>query len=291
MNRVLPLVPIIALAAMAACARETPIPEIALGAADYAFTMPDSLAAGLVHVRMTNTGQEDHHAQFIRLNDGVTYAAFDSARQSVLQAAATEGEGAFTRLFQVASAAGGAAPVGPGGQAEAVLDLQAGNYVMLCFIPSPDGTPHLAKGMTKRFTVTASSGRPPAAPVATDTVRMSDFAFQMPAMRAGRTTVAVTNTGQEAHEFVIVRLKGITAEQFGQMMSAPPPPPPAGAPPPGPPPFEFVGGLQGIMPGQRAWTTLELTAGSYVAICAIPSAANQGRPHVALGMSLAFTVQ
>jgi hypothetical protein len=27
------------------------------------------------------------------------------------------------------------------------LNLEAGTYVLACFIPSPDGVPHLAKGM------------------------------------------------------------------------------------------------------------------------------------------------
>lgn len=275
-----------------ACTRETAYVEITLDAHDYSFSMPDSVAGGLVHVRFANSGTEDHHAQFIRLNDGVTDEQFDITLQTTLQSLATEGDVAFTRLFEVASAAGGPSVIGASRTMDLVMDLQPGRYVLICFIPSPDGIPHVAKGMTRKVTVTAPSSSQPSPPVAAGTVDMADFAFAtMPPITAGKTMIEVRNSGREPHEMVIVRLKGLSASQLLQMLSAPHPPPAAGAgPPPGPPPFEFVGGVQAIMPGQRAWTTLDLTPGEYALICNIPSPAHQGRPHTALGMLRAFTV-
>jgi hypothetical protein len=40
---------------------------------------------------------------------------------------------------------------------------RAGTYVFSCFIPSPDGTPHVAKGMGAPFTVVAEPRAPPPA--------------------------------------------------------------------------------------------------------------------------------
>ncbi len=45
------------------------------------------------------------------------------------------------------------------------------------------------------------------------------------------------------------------------------------------------------MPGQVGWLTLDLPAGEYAALCFIPSAANWGAPHFALGMLNGFTVR
>lgn len=43
----------------------------------------------------------------------------------------------------------------PGGEDDEVVtvDLEAGNWVALCFIPGPDGTPHVFSGMAVPFTV------------------------------------------------------------------------------------------------------------------------------------------
>lgn len=36
----------------------------------------------------------------------------------------------------------------PNGETRATLDLARGHYLITCYIPSPDGVPHFAKGMT-----------------------------------------------------------------------------------------------------------------------------------------------
>ena len=42
------------------------------GARDYAYTAPERLPSGWVTIRMTNHGDEPHHGQLLRLNDGVS---------------------------------------------------------------------------------------------------------------------------------------------------------------------------------------------------------------------------
>jgi len=274
---------------LAACEAAPPtIPEIQLSSRDFAFNLPDTIAGGLVTVHLVNDGQEDHHAQFIRLNDGVTRARFDSVFEAVMAAVPTEGEAAFMRLFEIVTMAGGPSVVAPGAQTAVTLDLAAGQYVLACFVASPDGVSHIAKGMRRWLTVTAPPATMPPPPVADGRVDMADFAFAtMPEMHAGPMVLEVTNSGQEPHEMVVVRLEGIGLDQFMAMVMEPPAP---GEAPPGPPPFTFVGGMQGLMPGAHGWARLDLTPGDYALICFIPSPANQGKPHIALGMARAFTV-
>jgi len=276
-------------ALVVACEREPSIAEITLGGEDFAFALPDTIAGGLVRFHFVNDGQEDHHAQFISLNDGVSRAQFDSLFAAVMEAVPTEGEVAFMRLFEIATVAGGPSVIAPGTRMDVAMELAAGEYILLCFVPSPDGVPHLAKGMRRWLTVTAPPAEAPPPPVAAGQVDMVDFAFaQLPAMDSGQVVLEVTNSGVEPHEMVVLRLEGVTIEQVLPMLTGPPPS--ESAPPPGPPPLRFMGGLQAIMPGQRAWVTLDLPPGDYALICFIPSPANDGQSHAALGMVKAFTI-
>ncbi|MBI4329489.1 MAG: hypothetical protein HY685_06460 [Chloroflexi bacterium] len=264
------------------------IPEVVLTAADYSFTSPASIAGGLTRVRLTNSGAESHHAQFLRLNESVTVDQFTTTLQSALQAIPTEGEAALGRIFAVVTFEGGPATTLAGQQGEAVVDLKAGQYVLVCFAPDATGVPHLAKGMVQPLTVAAAPATRPPEPTVKATVDLNNFAFTgFPAMSTGKTTLKLMNKGTEPHEMGVVRLKGITAAQFLEILSAPP----GGEAPSGPPPFEDAGGFQAMMPGETGWAVLDLTPGEYALICFVPSPANEFKPHVALGMFYPFTVK
>jgi hypothetical protein len=60
---------------------------------------------------------------------------------------------------------GGPNAPAPGRTSAAVVDLAPGTYAFICVIPSPDGTPHVAKGMARPFTVVAEPRVRPAANV------------------------------------------------------------------------------------------------------------------------------
>ena len=227
--------------------------------------------------------------QVVKLNQGVSQQQFQETLQETLQAFPQEGEAALGRIFQVVAFTGGPSGIGPGGQSEAVVDLQAGDYVLLCFIAGADGIPHLAKGMVQPLTVTEPPSDRPAEPEALATVGLDDFAFAgVPTtLPEGRTTLKVTNQGQEPHEMTLLRLEGINAQQALEILTAPP----GGEAPAGQPPFKDAGGFQAIMPGQSGWTTLNLQAGEYIAVCFVPSPANGFAPHVALGMITSITVK
>ena len=223
------------------------------------------------------------------MNKSVSQAEFQKVMSLVIEALPTEGEGAVFGNFQVSTAAGGPSVINPGLKTSVVLDLAEGQYVLACFLPSPDGVPHLAKGMVSALEVTAAPEDAVDVPeqVASVTLKVFSFTGVPSKLKAGENTIRVVHAGEEPHEMAVVKLNGITVEQVGEMLSGPPP---AGAPA-GPPPFEFVGGYQAIMPGDSGWAVLDLEAGEYGLICLIPSPANQFKPHFALGMLASITVE
>jgi uncharacterized cupredoxin-like copper-binding protein len=249
------------------------IPEITIKAADFSFDAPAQIEAGLVKIKLVNDGQEPHHAQIVRLNDGVTLEQFQAALQ--------EGEAA---AFPLVAFVGGPGLVDPGLSTQVTLDLTPGQYVLLCFIPSHDGVPHLAKGMVRPLEVVAGTDKAQASqsqPQADATVKLLDFSFVLPAeIKTGRQIWQIVNEGQQPHEIMLIKLaagKGI-ADVQAFLHS-----------PEGAPPFSQIGGFQAINPGASGWLNLNLIPGEYVAICHIPDPAS-GHAHSELGMIMPFTV-
>lgn len=246
------------------------MPELMIHAHDFTYDLPEQVAAGIIRISLMSDGKEPHHAQLARLNDGVTQEQFLAALQ--------EGEEA---MFPLVSFAGGPAPIDAGGSQSVLMELAAGNYVVLCFVPSADGMPHMAKGMIGFFEVVAGENRT-AAPIADATVEMLDFSYKLPEdIQAGKQLWSVVNRGEQLHEINLMKLaEGKTMDDVMAWVMQPA----------GPPPFMNVGGFQGINPGATGWMELDLAAGEYIAICHIPDPAT-GKAHEELGMILPFTVQ
>ena len=152
--------------------------------------------------------------------------------------------------------------------------------VLVCLVEGADGESHLAKGMIAPLTVTDAPAA--AAPVTDLVATLRDFSFELPSLPAGQATVRVVNEGPQPHEWGIVRLAdGVGAEEALAFFSVPPA---------GPPPFSAAGGIQAFEAGATGWLTLDLSAGSYLAVCFVPDAAS-GQPHVALGMAAPFMIE
>lgn len=102
----------------------------------YSFAgAPASLDAGETLIQFRNAGSEVHEFTLFRLPDGATLeeALADEAMEYI--------------------ALGGPAPMPPGDLQQMKVNLEPGNYALLCFIPGPDGVPHLARGMVSEITV------------------------------------------------------------------------------------------------------------------------------------------
>jgi uncharacterized cupredoxin-like copper-binding protein len=121
-----------------------PVPqEITISAKNYFFVGPDTIEAGMTTINLANQGEELHHVQLVKLADGHTAAE--------LEAAVKKNGYAFPRDY--ITWAGGPNAVVPGEKAMNTMDLQPGNYAMICVIPSSkDGKMHGAKGMVRALT-------------------------------------------------------------------------------------------------------------------------------------------
>ena len=116
-------------------------------ASDFAFAAPDTVEAGYVTIDFSNAGAETHHVAIERLPETLSVDDFNAALQGDERAALEWSQ------FEL----GGVAAIDPGQTGEAVVNLQAGAYALICVIPSRDGVPHVLKGMIKPLIVTPSS--------------------------------------------------------------------------------------------------------------------------------------
>lgn len=249
------------------------IPKITITTKDFAFDMPESISTGYVDVIVVNNGTEDHQAQFVRLNDGVTLDQFKDALKKGPEAA-----------LPLVTTAGGISAVKPGQNQEITLNLAEGQHAALCFLAGKDNVPHTEKGMIEYFKVTGPSNvGQVSAPKADIDVVLKDFTFGLPnTIKSGPHTYKVTNKGPQPHEMAMMKLApGKTIDDVKAALQSQ-----AGGPPPG----DFVGGAGALAPGSSAWLKISLEPGNYVAVCFVPDPAS-GKAHAELGMITAFSVQ
>jgi hypothetical protein len=87
----------------------------------------------------TNFGVEAHEIVVVRLPEGAEPAG-------ILDGTISEEDVEFVGFIEL----------GPGEQGDMVLQgLEPGVYTLVCFFPSPDGTPHVARGMVAQMEITA----------------------------------------------------------------------------------------------------------------------------------------
>ena len=157
---------------------------------------------------------------------------------------------------------------------ETSLQLDPGQYALVCLIPSPDGKLHMMKGMSRKLVVTASDAKSEL-PVADLSVSLSDYAFAIPdSIAAGKHVIKVENSAAQPHEFFIARMNDGKAPadlaKWVETMQ-------------GPPPATPFGGTTGFVKGTVNFVTVDLPPGTYGLFCFIPDA-KDGKPHVAHGM-------
>lgn len=244
--------------------------EITVVAREYSFDAPRTVPAGFVKLRMLNRGREAHHTQLLKLAPGKTLEDFQRAMRA---------EGPPPPWV---TAVGGPGAADPGGEANATTYMPAGEYVMLCLVPAPDGKPHVMHGMIRPLTVTARKRVTGSAPRPDASIRLVDYGFDMRLpVRAGRRTFEVWTDAAQPHEVILVRLNpGVTAAQFLSWVEAPA----------GPPPGSFMGGVSGLSSRERAYFTVNLRKGSYTLVCFV-SDHKDGRPHILHGMVRDITVE
>lgn len=240
---------------------------------DFSFTAPDTLPAGLTTVKFQNAGKEPHQVVFIRIDSGKTMA--DIANVMKDPNAKVPGWMAFPL---------GANGVVPGDSSNATATLVAGHYILVCFMPSADGTMHVNKGMVRPLEVKASTGPAAADPSADLTITEKDFTWDISGpISTGTHTFRVDNAGPQPHEIAIYQIApGKSAKDLQAWMAA-------GMK--GEPPAKPVGGFVGPMPapGDHGFFTATFAAGKYVFLCFFPDQ-KDAKPHVMHGMMKEVTV-
>ena len=232
-------------------------------ASDFSYDAPLEVPAGLTAIRLVNQGPSLHHVQLMKLEDGKTLKDFLGA---------LKGE----QFPTWATEAGGPAPPEVGDTTTVIQSLEPGTYALICFIPAPDGMPHVMKGMSRELKVGPPSGAAVAEPEADLTVTLVDYDFQLSQpLTPGKHTIRVENAAAQPHEIAIVRLnpgkKPMDYTAWGMKQV-------------GPPPGTIHGGVSGIMPGDRVFIEVDLPPGEYGLLCFLPDA-KDGKPHFVHGMA------
>lgn len=243
--------------------------EMTIRARDYVFyDMPDTIVAGATNIRLENEGPDLHHVWLIRLEEGKTLS-------DLMQAMKSHGP-----LPAWAVDVGGPNTPVPGGVSSAILDLEAGNYALICVIPAKDGVPHVMKGMVRTLTVVPNKAAAPL-PKADIVLTLKDYSFEFDrAISRGVQTIRVENAAQQSHEALLIQLApGKTVADFGAWVQNPV----------GPPPARPLGGTTGFAQGEVNIIRHDFAPGRYALICFVPDT-KTGKPHIAHGMVQEFTV-
>ena len=234
------------------------------------------LRAGLVTVRLHNTGTVAHQVQFIRLHKGITPARY---RADLIRS------GGGTALTE-GDAAGGATAIEPGARQVAWVNLRAGTYVAVCFQDGGDArVPHFVHGMYDSFTVVGQHPRFSSPGHVKGTIRGFSFGYTIPKVVDGHAIYRFVDVARtDTHELQLLKLKsGATAADVlawikrGQTGRSPV--------------SGTAGGAGAIPPGGQDWAQFNLRPGHYVAVCFVPDDQPPHKPHAALGMVRGFTVK
>jgi uncharacterized cupredoxin-like copper-binding protein len=245
-------------------------PPTTITATEYAFSGPDTIRSGLVTLRLVNAGQEPHQAGVVRIEGRRTPTEIAGA----LESSAPPPWMAFV---------GGPDAVSPGGTASATQRLPPGTYVLVCFLPSPDGTMHLQKGMIRTLVVQSAGPAPALNLVGDDTLTLADYSFTLAhPLRAGTHTIYVENNGPQLHEVMVLSLApGKSVHDLVEWNSHSIP---------GRLPARPLGGIVTLDAGKHATFTVMLERGSYVLACFIPDKTD-GKGHLLHGMVKEMTVE
>ncbi len=108
---------------------------------DFAFDLPSNVSAGSHMWKVTNTGSQPHEMTLVKLADG------KSVTDVLNFMKAPSGQPPFTY-------AGGIAALSPGLTGYVSVNLQSGNYVVMCNVTDVStGKPHFDEGMITPLTV------------------------------------------------------------------------------------------------------------------------------------------
>ena len=256
-----------AVAAPAAAAPAAPN-VVNVTASEYKFDAPAEIPAGMTTLTLTNSGKEMHHISLIKLDSAKTMADLMAGMKAMKPGTPPPGW---------VIPAGGPNAAAPGASSSLTMNLQPGNYVLMCFIPDAKGVPHMMKGMTKAMTVTPNATANTTEPTSDITVTLSDYKFDFSTpLTAGKHTLKIVTAPGQPHEFTFFQLMpGKTPADLTKYVETGM----KGAPPAMP-----LGGVSGIAAGNPVFYTVDLKPGDYAIVCFLEDA-KDGKPHYTHGMT------
>ncbi|HUR69116.1 MAG TPA: hypothetical protein VM370_07700 [Candidatus Thermoplasmatota archaeon] len=240
----------------------------------YTINGPKSAPSGWLNVTFQNGGHEPHQIAFMALGNK-TFDEFWTALR------APPGAGGMGMHEEDEPTPFGGPQAGPGGSTTAMLNLPAGDYVVVCFVPGMNGLPHAMSGMVAPFHV-GNATSTLAEPAADLTIDLKDYNFTWSATPTkGNHTVRVNNLGPHHHEAVLVKLTGDKKAQdfiaaFDENAT-------------GPPPLAVLSGIAPMDVHQHGYFTVDLTPGNWALIC-FESDSDESPPHFVVGMIQDFTI-
>jgi hypothetical protein len=123
-------------------ARTMPAGDLTLTLTNYAFAILPPLTAGQHAIRIINNGTQPHEAELFRLQAGKT-------GEDIANWVSTGMQGP-----PPGAPVAGISPMAPGKENTLLLNLSAGDYALLCFVPdAKDGKAHAAHGMIYNFKI------------------------------------------------------------------------------------------------------------------------------------------
>ena len=256
---------ILFLAAVPALAQEGSLlagygyPEVVIEVSDTGVLLPGTVTAGRTLLIYRNTGSDSRHAFLARLPDtlpiGKLFAEGDP-------------EAPPDWLLQ-SSYPGFPGEVQPGEETQVVVDLTPGLYLV---VEDFSGVLTVLPGDSAAATAVPD-------PIADTTIALFEYDFDIPDnLAAGNQLWNVVNAGREPHELLVLSVPEGTTEAVIQdvLMN-------------GGGEAVAVGGMGWLSPGVIAWTEIDLTPGTYAALCFVFDPAT-GMPHAMEGMIEVFTV-
>jgi len=226
--------------AVAGCGGGEKVEAVDVQGDEYAFVMPDEAEAGVVRFDIANTGKELHEFALGRLDAGRTLT-------DVKEYLASGNEDSPDWFSDV----GGVPVLSPGEKLGLTRELDAGTYVFLCFLPSPNGKPHVALGMLKSFELKGDSSAK--LPDADAVILANGKGYDVPPLSPGEQTIELKNADSKEREFFLFTFKP------GKQMDDLDPFFEGGEQ--GEPPARFHGVMQTIPAGTSVFIDIDLKAG------------------------------
>ncbi len=234
--------------------------KLTVTAGEYTYKMKGKAKPGNVEIEFDNGGIEIHMMAVVGLKKGVTKKQLEAASLS-------DDESAIEALlggdgFNVANTPG---LLSPDQVSTNIANLPKGRYGLLCFVPAPDGSPHVAHGMVAVFDVKGSKStlKPPTDGVTE--VSLADTGFTLPSRGLPKTGwIKVTNDAAAPRDVTIARLAtGLTFEQADADIDAFFQ---TGEWPSGTASATIVGGVGMMAPSSDAYFEVSMDAGNYVIV-------------------------